>query len=63
MTEDEVFDKLQNTTDKMFNLIKIKDEQIKFLLHYVGGIVMPTQMNAIIERLEKIENESDSKNN
>ena len=63
MTEDEVFDKLQNTTDKMFRLIEVKDKQVKYLLHYLGRIVMPSQMNAIVERLEKIENESDSKSN
>ena len=38
--------------------ILVQNKQIKYLLHYVGGIVLPTQMNAIVERLEKIENDT-----
>ena len=60
MTEDEFMNKVEEVTERMLKLIDARDKQIKFLLQYLGGIVLPTQMNAIVERLEKIKNESNS---
>ena len=34
-----------------------KDRQIKYLLMQLGGYVMPTQMNGIIDKLKEIEEE------
>jgi hypothetical protein len=34
-----------------------KDRQVKYLLFQLGGYVMPTQMNAIIDKLKEIEEE------
>jgi dihydrodipicolinate synthase/N-acetylneuraminate lyase len=39
---------------------RLSDEQIKFLLHQLSGCLMPTQWNAILKRLEEIEDESNS---
>lgn len=66
MTEEELLKKLQNINgyeDKLavanglFDLIVIKEKQIKYLLFQLGGYVMPTQMNAIIDKLKEIEEE------
>ena len=34
-----------------------KDHQVKYLLFQLGGYVMPTQMNAIVDKLKEIEEE------
>jgi hypothetical protein len=66
MTEQELLKKLQQVNgyeDKLaianglFNIVAIKEKQIKYLLMQLGGYVMPTQMNAIIDKLKEIEEE------
>lgn len=50
-------DGAKRVVEKFYALIlssRIKDEQIKYLLHQLGGYVMPTQMNAIVDKLDKI---------
>ena len=50
-------DGARRVVEKFYALIlssRIKDEQIKYLLQQLGGYVMPTQMNAIVDKLDKI---------
>ena len=66
MSEEELWKNLKNIDgyeDKiklangLVKLIEIKENQVKYLLFQLGGYVMPTQMNAIVDKLKEIEEE------
>lgn len=63
MTEDQLIQKMEDVANRYERLLKIKEKQIKHLLNYVSGIVLPVQMNSIASRLEQIAHEELRKDN
>jgi hypothetical protein len=63
MTEDQLIQKMEDIANRYERLLKIKEKQINYLLSYVGGIVLPVQMNSIASRLEQITHEELRKDN
>ena len=61
MTEEQLEQFLDNTKatiDGYERLVRIQTKQRDYLLAYVSRLVLPVQLNAIIERLENIENDT-----
>jgi hypothetical protein len=54
---DEFMDKTKAIVDRYERLIRIQTKQRDYLLAYISRLVLPVQLNAIIERLENIEND------
>lgn len=54
---DEFMDRTKAVVDGYERLVRIQTKQRDYLLAYVSRLVLPVQLNAIIERLENIEND------
>jgi len=57
MTEDQIIEKMTEIASRYEKMIKIQSKQRDYLLAYVARLVLPTQLNAILEKLKEIENE------
>lgn len=55
---DEFMDRTKAVVDGYERLVRIQTKQRDYLLAYVSRLVLPVQLNAIIERLENIENDA-----
>jgi len=56
---DEFMNRTQAIVDGYERLVRIQTKQRDYLLAYVSRLVLPVQLNAIIERLENIENDTE----
>lgn len=57
MTEDEIIEKMTEIATRYERVIAKQTKQRDYLLAYVARLVLPTQLNAILEKLKEIENE------
>jgi hypothetical protein len=57
MTEDEIIEKMTEIATRYERVIVKQAKQRDYLLAYVARLVLPTQLNAILEKLKEIENE------
>lgn len=55
---DEFINRTQAVVDGYERLVRIQTKQRDYLLAYVSRLVLPVQLNAIIEKLENIENDT-----
>lgn len=60
---DEFMDRTKAVVDGYERLVRIQTKQRDYLLAYVSRLVLPVQLNAIIERLENIENDEKRETN
>lgn len=57
MKEEELIKKIEDIVARYERLVKIQTKQRDYLLHYVSRLVLPVQLNAIMEKLEEMANE------
>lgn len=57
MTEDQIIEKMTEIATRYERVIAKQAKQRDYLLAYVARLVLPTQLNAILEKLKEIENE------
>ena len=60
---DEFMDRTKAVVDGYERLVRIQTKQRDYLLAYVSRLVLPVQLNAIIEKLENIENDTKRETN
>lgn len=70
MIGDKFMDFIENAIQKLFEtiedrnkiikeqnkIIEARNKQVRYLVGYVAGLIMPTQLNALAEKLKEMEN-------